>query len=258
VGHDIFGPLHAGWYDRWHEHKDYPAEVAQIEEILLKEVLDKEGPAPSVIDLGCGTARHLERLAAAGHEVLGVDRSPVMVEQAKARLARYGDRASVVQSDLLDVTVDRPFDAAIMMFSVLGYQTGNDELLAALATVHRAVRPGGLFLFDILDATVVLREGPKGGVTVVHDGDHHLLRATTGKLFPQEQVYELGMQLWLMCGNRVLDCVKESHRLRYFLRRELELALGMTGFRSLGSAPLAGGQSGPSREWSRLVWARRI
>jgi len=253
VDHDSFGPLHAGWYDRWHERKDYPAEVAQIEEILIKE-----GPASSVIDLGCGTARHLERLAAAGHEVLGVDRSPVMVEQAKARLARYGDRASVVQSDLLDVTVERPFDAAIMMFSVLGYQTSNDELLAALATVHRAVRPGGLFVFDILDATVVLREGPKGGVTVVQDGDHQLLRATTGTLFPQEQVYELGMQLWLMCGNRVLDCAKESHRLRYFLRRELDLALGMTGFRALGSAPLAGGQSGPSREWSRLVWARRV
>jgi len=253
VDTDIFGPLHASWYDRWHEHKDYPAEVGQLEEIL-----NREGPAPSVLDLGCGTGQHLERLAAAGHTVLGVDRSPVMVEQAKSRLARYGERAAVVQADLLELTVDRPFDAAIMMFSVLGYQTTNESLLATLAVVHRAVRPGGLFLFDILDATVVLREGPKGGVTVVDDGDHHLLRATTGRLFPQEQVYELGMQLWLMCGNRVLDCVTESHRLRYFLRRELDLALGMAGFRTLGSAPLAGGQAGPSREWSRLVWARRV
>jgi SAM-dependent methyltransferase len=252
VNTEIFGQLHANWYDRWHRAKDYPAEVDQ-----LLAVLRREGVVRSVLDLGCGTGRHLELLAAAGYEVTGVDRSAVMVDQARERLGAYGERASVVHADLSGLDLPRTFDAAVMMFSVLGYQVTNEAVLAALNVVHRSLRPEGLFLFDVLDGATVLHDGPRGGVTVVDDGDHRLLRATTGALHAEEQVYEFGMRLWLLDGDRVVDEVEEVHLLRFFLRRELELLLQVAGFELLGSAPLAGAQPGPSREWSRLMWARR-
>ncbi|HKT04376.1 MAG TPA: class I SAM-dependent methyltransferase [Rugosimonospora sp.] len=249
----IFSPLHASWYDRWHHNKDYPAEVAQ-----LRGVLRDQSPVDSVLDLGCGTARHLELLAESGYAVTGVDRSPTMVAAARARLARFDGRAEVVESDLLDLALDRTFDAVTMMFSVLGYQVTTEGLLAALGAAHRHLRPDGILLFDILDGVVVLRDGALGGVTVVTDGDQQLIRATTGALDVDTQVYELRMRLWLLDGGRLVEHIEESHPLRFFLARELELLLAAGGFRLLGSAPLAGGQPGPSRAWSRLVWARRL
>jgi SAM-dependent methyltransferase len=248
----IFGPLHASWYDRWHQAKDYPAEVDQ-----LRDVFEREGPVGSILDLGCGTGRHLELLAAAGHEVVGVDRAPTMVERSTERLARFGARASVVEAELLDLDLGRTFDAVTMMFSVLGYQVTDGALRGALGVVYRHLRPGGLFLFDILDGAVVIREGARGGVTVVDDGDRRLLRATSGVLHVDKQIYELRMRLWALHGDRLVEHVEESHPLRYFLHRELELLLQVAGFRLLGAAPLAGGQPGPSRAWSRLVWARK-
>jgi SAM-dependent methyltransferase len=252
---EIFGPLHANWYDRWHGTKDYRAEVDQLIAVIRRAA--PAGRLGSIVDLGCGTGRHLELLAEAGSEVVGVDRSAVMVARAKERLARFGPRASVVEGDLTELRLDRGFDALTMMFSVFGYHTGNDELLAVLAVAHRHLHPGGLLLFDVLDAATVLREGPRGGVTVVNDGTRQLLRATTGSLDIDQQVYQLGIRLWLLDGDRVAERAEESHRLRFFLPRELELLLRVGGFRLLGSAPLAGGQPGPSREWLRLVWARR-
>jgi SAM-dependent methyltransferase len=248
----IFGPLHASWYDRWHHNKDYPAEVAQ-----LGKVFSEAGRVESVLDLGCGTGRHLELLAEAGHRVVGVDRSPTMVAAARSRLARFAPRAAVVESDVLDTTLEDTFDAVIMMFSVLGYQVTTDGLLAAIGVAHRHLGPGGLLLFDILDGAVVLRDGAVGGVTLVTDGDRQLLRATTGTLRVEEQIYELRMRLWALDGGRLTEQIEESHPLRFFLPRELELLLRAGGFQLLGSAPLAGGQAGPSREWSRLVWSRR-
>lgn len=248
----IFSPLHASWYDRWHRTKDYPAEVDQ-----LRKIFEREGPVESIMDIGCGTGRHLELLAAAGHEVVGVDRSPVMVEQTRQRLAPFGSRAGVVESELRDLAVGREFDAVTMMFSVLGYQVTNDALREALGVVHRHLRPGGLFLFDILDGAVVLSQGVRGGVTVVADGDRQLLRATTGVLHLDDQIYELRMRLWALDGDRLVEHVEESHPLRFFLHRELELLLQVTGFHLIDAAPLAGGQPGPSREWSRLIWARK-
>lgn len=247
----IFGPLHASWYDRWHHRKDYPAEVAQI-----RQVFQEVSQVDSVLDLGCGTARHLELLAEAGYAVTGVDSSSTMAANARQRLARFS-RADVVESDLLDLALDRTFDAVTMMFSVLGYQVTTAGLLAALATAHRHLRPGGVLVCDILDGVVVLREGVTGGVTVVTDGTQRLLRATTGALDDEAQVYELRMRLWLLDGDRLVEHIEENHPLRFFFARELELLLSAAGFELVGSAPLAGGQPGPSRGWSRLVWARR-
>jgi SAM-dependent methyltransferase len=249
---DLFGPLHAGWYDRWHRGKEYRAEVDQ-----LRSAFARHGPVHSLLDLGCGTARHLELLADAGYEVVGVDRSAGMLAAARERLARFGPRAAVVEGDLLTVRLDRTFDAATMMFSVLGYLTTTERILAALATVRHHLRPGGLLLFDTLDGATILRDGASGGVTEVRDGAHQLLRATTGVLHAEEQIYEMVMRLWHLHGDRILDHTEESHRMRFFLPRELELLLETAGFRLLGTAPLAGERPGPVRQWLRLAWATR-
>jgi hypothetical protein len=144
-----------------------------------------------------------------------------------------------------------------MMFSVLGYNVTTESLLACLAVAHRHLRPGGGLFFDILDGVVVLRDGALGGVTVVTDGEQQLLRATTGAIDLDAQVYEMRMRLWLLDGDRLTEHVEERHPLRFFMPRELELLMRAAGFELLGSAPLAGGQPGPSRAWSRLVRARR-
>jgi SAM-dependent methyltransferase len=247
---EIFGSLHARWYDRWHAGKDYQSEVDQ-----LADVFTRCGPVSSVLDLGCGTGRHLRLLAEAGYEVAGVDRSPGMVAQARHRLAAHN--ATITQANLLEVRLDREFDAAIMMFSVLGYLGTTGELLGALGAARRHLRQGGLLVLDVLDGGAVLSNGPRGGFTAMTDGSQSLLRATTGRVHPEEQVYEMGVQLWLIDGDRLVEKDTETHSLRFFLPRELELILQVAGFELIGSAPIAGGQPGPAREWSRLVWARR-
>jgi trans-aconitate 2-methyltransferase len=93
----------------------------------------------TVLDAGCGTGRVtrllLERLPR-GH-VVAVDAAPSMVEHAREAL---GDRATVIQSDLQELVLDSPVDAAFSN-AVFHWVPDHDLLFDRL---HAAIRPGGL------------------------------------------------------------------------------------------------------------------
>ncbi len=68
----------------------------------------------AVLDAGCGSGRVtgllLERLPEG--RVIGVDGSPAMIEEARANLASWGDRVELVLSDLCELELANPADAA--------------------------------------------------------------------------------------------------------------------------------------------------
>lgn len=91
-----------------------------------------------VLDAGCGPGIVSEALLSAGHRVVGVDLSTQMLERARARCARFGDRARFVQGSVLQLA-ESGFDAAI---SRLVIHHVEDPLAFVSAQVQR-VRAGG-------------------------------------------------------------------------------------------------------------------
>lgn len=92
----------------------------------------------TVLDAGCGSGRVTKLLldrVPDGH-VLAVDASPSMVAEAQLAL---GGRATVWQSDLVDLRVERPADAAFSN-AVFHWVPDHEALFARL---HAALRPGG-------------------------------------------------------------------------------------------------------------------
>src|SRR4051812_20707877 len=64
-------------------------------------------PGERVLDLGCGTGHLAAQIAAAGAEVVGIDRAATMVEQARRA---YPDLRFEV-GEATDFSFDAPFDA---------------------------------------------------------------------------------------------------------------------------------------------------
>ena len=101
-----------------------------------------------VVDLGCGSGVLAQELLSAGYAVLGVDLSADMIELAR----RTAPGADFVHASYLDV--DLPACAAVTSVGQsLGYafdpRVGEAELQRFFVRVWRALRPGGLFVFDL-------------------------------------------------------------------------------------------------------------
>lgn len=105
----------------------------------LRRLLEDLAPGSRVLDVGSGTGKPTAAsLAAAGHHVLGVDVSPVMVDLAR----RQVPRAEFRHADILETPLqDASFDAVCVYFSLL--QMSRAEQSALLHRLARALRPGG-------------------------------------------------------------------------------------------------------------------
>jgi trans-aconitate 2-methyltransferase len=91
-----------------------------------------------VLDAGCGTGRVTERLAERlpDGQVVALDGSPAMVDAARARLARFGDRIEYVVADLGAPLPIAPVDA-VLSTATFHWVPDHDALFRNLAAVLR-------------------------------------------------------------------------------------------------------------------------
>jgi len=227
----VFGSDYAGRYDFLYQDKDYERECDMLADVFRRF---GHGPVKTVLDLGCGTGNHSLPLARRGFGVTGVDRSPAMLEQAarKSSAAALGDKAPAFQQgDLRDLDLQQPFDAALMMFAVLGYQLTNDNVAAAMRTVRRHLKPGGLFVFDVWYGPAVLAIRPGERVKTLSVPDGTVIRAASTKLDSSRQLAEVRYQMWHVRQSGPMVETSETHHMRYFFPQELALFLEHAGLR---------------------------
>jgi SAM-dependent methyltransferase len=114
-------------------------------------------PGGDLLDVPCGFARHSVPLAHAGYRVVGVDRSPALLAEAKRR-AGGGRWPKLVPADYRELPFpDESFDAALNLFTSLGY-LGDQEDTSVLGEVCRVLRPGARLVIETLHRDLLVRQ----------------------------------------------------------------------------------------------------
>jgi SAM-dependent methyltransferase len=224
VTRTVFGPDYAGAYDELYRDKDYAAECDLLERVFVRYA---QSPVRRLLDLGCGTGGHSAVLADRGYSVVGVDRSPDMLQRARER----GSAAHFEVGDITALDIDETFDAAVIMFAVLGYLTRNDDIHSALKGVRQHLRPGGVLFADVWYGPAVLAQRPSERIKVIDTPDGgQVIRAASSELETRRDVCTVHYQLWRLESRQLLAEVREQHAMRYFFEPELESMLALAGF----------------------------
>ena len=220
----VFGKEYADQYDSLYGDKDYEAECDLLEEIFRRYV---GSPVHTILDLGCGTGNHAILLAQHSYKVTGVDRSSEMIAHAQnksqSQFSASRSQPVFIEGDLRSLDLNQTFDAVIMMFAVLGYQLTNDDVLAALRTVRRHLRSGGLFICDVWYGPAVLTIRPGDRVKVIPNSDGKIIRTASGSLDIYHQIANVHYHTWTIKEQKVVSEAEETHKMRYFFPQELAL-----------------------------------
>lgn len=176
-----------------------------------------------VVDLGCGSGIWARELSRAGYDVLGIDISPAMIEIARKRVPR-GEflTGSLLRADL------PACEAVTALGECFNYLFDEQNSIAQLRRVfdrvYSALKPGGLFVFDIAEPgrgkgpRQKHRQGKDWAVLVEVDED-----AGTNRLTRRITTFR-------KCGESYIRD-EEVHVLQLHKRSEVANELRRAGFR---------------------------
>jgi SAM-dependent methyltransferase len=227
----VFGERYSEYYDLLYADKDYAAEVAFVRDIIQRH----KPEARSILDLGCGSARHAVEFARAGLMVTGVERSSDMIAQAKDRIGRLSPDLcgllTLVEGDATTYAASTRYDAVVSLFHVVSYQTSNNALGGIFRCARSALSAGGLFVFDFWYGPAVLTKQPAVRVRRVAAPTVSLTRiAEPEHQFDSNVVNIKYTMITVDQRNGRSEEMVEVHSMRYFFLPEIEMLASQHDF----------------------------
>jgi SAM-dependent methyltransferase len=136
------GPV-AERYDAHLGQRGDPAVIGATVDFLA-ELAGGDG---SALELGIGTGRIALPLAARAIRVHGIDLSPDMVAQLRAKPG--GEEIPVTLGDFATTTVDERFSLVYVVFNTINNLTTQDVQVACFENAAAHLEPGGCFVVEV-------------------------------------------------------------------------------------------------------------
>lgn len=209
-----------------------------------------------ILELRAGTGRVLVPLAAAGHDVVGLDRSRPMFAVAAAKLAGNpvaAAHARLVEGDMTDFDLGQRFAQVIIPARAFQHLILPAEQRAALRCIRRHLAPGGHLILDLFDPKFELLFGEDQAPPprdARDPGSGHLIRRTNMSRLtdPILQTVLENLRFEALDGTgAVIASQDTSWTVRWFTRPEMAYLLELCGFEPvsefsdfLGSPPAYG------------------
>jgi len=198
----------------------------------VEEICRRHGLTPAtLLDVACGTGNSTLPFAARGYRTAGVDASPAMLAVARAKAKAGNLKVEFARQDMRflrasELSVGPEFDLVICLYDSINYLTDPKELERALPGFLRALRPGGLLIFDV-NAARRLSQMTETSILLEGAGWTFLEQNTFD---PATSIWEITVTGFLRHRGELYRRFREVHRERAYSEDEMRAALSGAGF----------------------------
>ena len=251
---DIYSIL-APYYDEWNAEIDYSAWADGLEAFFARHAA---GKVTDVLDLGCGTGRMTVELAKRGFDMIGVDRSPEMLDRARQAGEDAGEgissRILLLEQEMTDFELYGTVDAVVSCLDTVNHLTSGRDLARCFSLVHNYLNPDGLFLFDV---------NSRGKFERVYADKTYVFEAPDVFCVWENRyrrgTCDFGITLFKRGAKGLYRRFEGLERERMYSLAALKKTLAETGFEWIGaySAPYSGTLSGDEDRWYIAARAKK-
>jgi SAM-dependent methyltransferase len=129
----------AAYYDALYHFKDYRGACQRLHK-LIQQLYPT---AATLLDVACGTGKHLEYLQE-NYQVAGLDLNPDLIAVARQRCPEV----PLFVDDMTSFELGRTFDVVVCLFSSIAYVQTVDKLNEAVQRMTRHLKPAGLLFVE--------------------------------------------------------------------------------------------------------------
>lgn len=230
------------YYDLLYKHKDYPAEVNYIINLIKKY---EAFPTKSLVDFGSGTGKHARIFADSGYTVLGIEPSSEMLTIARTLSDK---NLTFEKGDTINIPPFEKKDVALALFHVISYVTTNENLLKTFSQINSSLNEKALFIFDFWYSPAVISQVPENRIKNLENDEIEIRRLATPEIHWNENIVDVNYDVKITFKNSRKNLTfSEKHRMRHFSLPEIEMIASQTGFKLVAKEEfLTGNIPGPN------------
>jgi SAM-dependent methyltransferase len=210
-GPETYGERVADVYDTWYKGGDPTPEVTFLHDLAA---------GGRVLELGVGTGRVAVPLAATGLDVHGIEASPAMVEQMRAKPG--GDAVTTVIGDMADIDVAGTFAVVFVVYNTFFMLLTQEDQVRCFRNVAAHLAPGGRFVVHALVPDLSRIE--RGETLEVRDASLDFVRLNATTFDRMHQRLDTTQIRITEQGTRLVHA-----KLRYAFPPELDLMAQLAG-----------------------------
>lgn len=195
----------AKYYDLIYSWKDYKVEVNRIKELIKKY---KKSEGDKLLDVGCGTGKHLEYFKSA-FSCTGTDINAEMLEIAKEKVSGV----IFIQADMISMDLKKEFDIVLCLFSSIGHVKTYSNLEKTILNFSNHLKKGGIVIIEPWFTNSTFDAG-RPGMTIYDAEDIKIARLNSTKTEKDISILEMH---YLICErNKDVEYFVEKHELGLF------------------------------------------
>lgn len=103
----------------------------------------------SMLELGCGPGQYCREFSRRGAVGVGLDLQPEMITYGNQLETQSPTGCVFLEGDMRMFELEEPVDLAVCMMDTICLMLTNEDMIQHLREVHRAVKPGGVYILEM-------------------------------------------------------------------------------------------------------------